>query len=396
MKNSFVPQKLDRARREVARQHPLKSTLPKYEGDQDFVKMLKYWAYMGSEEVEQEANLIPPRRLRQLVEYVSKNIYKLPMRNFATIIRLRASDEIFLRLFALWLDAYDNEEFNRLLRVVARVFIGRADNVFQNSQLIVPIFSEWIGSDNIPLIVGKTCIRYKSEAGGFEKALSTFSVSPESSLGKACIDSFYTFCGREDYIISQDYALERVLRRYNENQIHAFMHNFLAVLVVSDFQKFYVTGKYLLQKYTNAPGTKPFQKFFANYPKELVDKYQRWLNYITIRESFHNNTRDERLIFWSKFVPYMQSAHMEPVSKSLLMKFENYGIVEFTEATMGALYIYEINDFVKRIQPKSRTHNNNEFRSYLYNSPQVERIVHNGNWRRKTEWYLRRNQITKK
>lgn len=396
MKNSFSPQKLNKTLAEVARQHPLKSIPPKYEGDPAFIQMLKYWAYLQGDVVEQEALLIPPRRLRQLVEYVSNNIYKLPMRNFATIIKLRATAEIFSRLFALWLDAYGNEDYNRLLKVVSRVFVGQAENVFQNSQLTIPVFTEWVGSDNTPALVGQTCLRHKASAGNFENALRAYSVSPDSLLGKACLDNFYTFCAREDYVLLKDDDLDRILRRYNEKQIHAFMHNFLAVMVVQDFQRFYRAGKYLMQQYTNAPGTKPFQRFFANYPPELIQKYQRWLNYITIRESFHHNTSDERLIFWSKFVPYMQSAHMESASNSLLMKFEDYGIVEFTESTMGALYVYEIIDFEKRIQPKSRIYANNEFRSYLYNHDYVQRITHQGYWQSRTEWYLKRNRIAKK
>lgn len=395
MKYCFSPQKLNIALAEVSKQHPSKSTPPQYEGDQEFIKMLKYWAYLPIDEVEQEAMMIPPRRVRQLVEYVSSNIYKLPMRNLAHIIRLRADDTIFLRLFSLWLDAYENKDFSRLLKVVSRAFVGRPQNVFHNSQLIIPIFSEWVESDNVPVMVGKTCMRHKVQAGGFENALRAYSVSTESSLGKACIDSFYTFCAKDDYSAICDSDMERVLRRYDEKQIHAFMRNFLSVMDVPDFQKFYLSGKFLLQKYTNSPGTKPFQSFFSTYPSELIEKYQRWLNYITIRDSFHNNTNDVRMIFWNKYVPNMHVAYLERVSEALIMKFDDYGVIEFTEATMGPLYVYEIDDFEKRIVPRSRTHTNQEFRHYLYNNAYIQRIPHQGNWQYRTRRYLQRNQITR-
>ena len=395
MKYCFSPQKLNTVLSEVSKQHPSKSAPPQYEGDQEFIKMLKRWANLPSDEIEQEAMMIPPRRVRQLVEYVCSNIYKLPMRNLAHIIRLRADEAIFLRLFSLWLDAYENKDFSHLLKVVARAFATKSENVFQNSRLIIPIFSEWLESDDVPVMVGKTCMRYKVQAGGFENALRAYSVSTESSLGKACINGFYTFCTKEDYSSIRDSDLERVLRRYDEKQIHAFMQNFLSLMDVPNFEKFYLSGKFLVQKYTNSPETRPFQRFFSAYPSELIEKYQRWLNYINIRDGFHNNTNDVRMIFWNKYVKDMQVSYLERTSGALIMKFYDYGVVEFTEATMGPLYVYEIGDFEKRIIPRSRIHTNQEFRHYLYTNAYIQRIPHQGNWQYRTSRYLQRNQITR-
>ena len=396
MKDFFEPRKLNVAVSEIRKKHPSRSTPPEFKSDQDFAKMVKRWAYMAEEDVAQEAMLIPPRRIKQLVEYMSGNVLNVPLHNLRSIIRLRATEEIFRRLFSLWYDAYDSPDFNTLLYYIMQDYPEYPAAVFQNSKLTSPIFLQWLKSEDIPVAVGKSCIRLKKQMHTFEDAMLALKVSPESVLGKACIDSFYTYCGKDDYFQVSDKELDRIVRRYSLKQIHLFLRNILTVLDVPAFQRFYLTGRYLQWTYTDSSGTKKYQLFFANYPPDLVTKYRHWLDYIVVRDSFSKNPNDPRLIFWSRYVPHSEGAYIEKTSESFIMKFERYCILEFTEKTMGPIYIFEKSTFEKQVQPQTRFQSNTDLRSYLlHRSPYVARVEHRGNWQWKVEQYLMMNRITR-
>ena len=395
MKTNYTPRKLNISLGEISQKHPLRSAPPEYKSDQEFAKMLKRWAYMSEAALKSEAPVIPPRRIRQLIEYIYGNVLNLPLQNLKNIIIMRATEDNFRRMFSLWLDTYYNKEINSMLSGVIQTYPEFIPAVFNGSRLTSDIFSEWLKSENTPVVAGKTCVRLRGQVESFKRALEEYKISPESALGKACIDNYYCYCDKDVYLRTKDPDLQRIVSRYNESQIHLYLRNFLSLLEIQDFKSFYLVGKYLIGKYTDVPGTTRFQRFFNTYPQHLVVKYRRWLDYITIRESFRNNLSDERLIFWSDYVPYTEDIHMEKTSMSLIMKFEQYVIVEFTEQTMGALYVFEKDDFERRIKHRTRTMKNSELRSYMYNSPYVERIVHNGNWTWRTKRYLLRNRITK-
>ncbi len=395
MKSNYTPRKLNISLGEISQKHPLRSAPPEYKSDQEFAKILRRWAYMSEGEIKAEAPIIPPRRIRQLIEYINGNVLGLPLQNLKTIIRMRITEENFRRMFSLWLDTYDNKEINSLLSAIVQDHPEIPPAVFKASRLTSDVFLDVLKSDNIPIAVGKRCVLLRGQVESFKRALQEYKVSPESSLGKACIENYYCYCDKSAYLRTKDQDLKRIVSRYNENQIHLYLRNFLSLLDIQEFKNFYLVGKYLIERHTDVSGTNRFQKFFNAYPQNLVIKYRRWLDYITIRDSFRNNLSDERLIFWSDYVPYTEDIHMAMTSSSLILKFDQYVIVEFTEQTMGALYVYEKADFERRIRHRTRTMKNSELRSYLYNSPYVERIIHNGNWQGRTRRYLMRNRITK-
>ena len=126
------------------------------------------------------------------------------------------------------------------------------------------------------------------------------------------------------------------------------------------------------------------------------DKYHRWLNYILIRESFSKNSNDERLQFWSQYVPYSTDAYRVSASECLVIEFEMYSIIEFTTKTMGPLYIYRKDIFEKFVKKYLKRMNNTELRHSLYNELlqyATERIIHHDNWQYKTSRYLMAHSI---
>ena len=155
-------------------------------------------------------------------------------------------------------------------------------------------------------------------------------------------------------------------------------------------------GSYLRNIYTSDAGTLKYKNFFSGFTPEQELKYHRWLNYILIRESFSKNSNDERLQFWSQYVPYSTDAYRVSASECLVIEFEMYSIIEFTTKTMGPLYIYRKDIFEKFVKKYLKRMNNTELRHSLYNELlqyATERIIHHDNWQYKTSRYLMAHSI---
>lgn len=99
-----------------------------------------------------------------------------------------------------------------------------------------------------------------------------------------------------------------------------------------------------------------------------------------IRESFSNDEKDERIIFWDKYVEYGEFI-INKYSQSVTIAFPRYCVVEFMQKTMGPIYIYKKDYYKASIGPLVVTKSNQQLRQLLYGEkPYMKRITHQGNW----------------
>ena len=397
MKTSYKPSRLPAIAAQVRKEHPTSSEIKNYQLDIGFLNEVRQWAKLPKEGVDGEAITIPIRKVRLLANYVPANSLHLPLLNLTRILFLRANEEIARSLFILWQDYFTNQDLCYLLYRIVQDKPELVKKIVSNTKLENATMMQWFPSKNIPYAVGRECMRWqKSDRIRFSERLMTLGIMPSTRLGQRCIQEYLTFCDRTGYLEISDREMLPTLKKYSPDSIKLFLKNILTELKVEDFQRYYQCGSYLRNTYTSDAGTLKYKNFFSGFTLEQELKYHRWLNYILIRESFSKNSNDERLQFWSQYVPYSTDAYRVSASECLGIEFEMYSIIEFTTKTMGPLYIYRKDIFEKFVKKYLKRMNNTELRHSLYNELlqyATERIIHHDNWQYKTSRYLMAHSI---
>lgn len=397
MKTSYKPSKLPAIAAQVRKEHPTSSEIKNYQLDNSFLDEVRQWAKLPKEDVDGEAITIPIHKVRLLANYVPANSLHLPLLNLTRILFLRANEEIARSLFILWQDYFTNQDLCYLLYRIVQDKPELVKKIVSNTKLENTTMMQWFPSKNIPYAVGRECMRWqKSDRIRFSDRLMTLGIMPSTRLGQLCIQEYLTFCDRTGYLEISDRDMLPALKKYSPDSIKLFLKNILTELKVEDFQRYYQCGSYLRNIYTSDAGTLKYKNFFSGFTPEQELKYHRWLNYILIRESFSKNSNDERLQFWSQYVPYSTDAYRVSASECLVIEFEMYSIIEFTTKTMGPLYIYRKDIFEKFVKKYLKRMNNTELRHSLYNELlqyATERIIHHDNWQYKTSRYLMAHSI---
>lgn len=395
MRSAYVPIGLRQVAGEIRIEHPATSEVLNYEPDQSFLKEVRMWAELPETEVKKTSYGIPKRKIRFLAKYIAKNNLQLSLHNLTQIVYYRADSDIVKLLFLLWQDSYTNFDLSYLLYRLVRDTDYAGKRLCNESKVTKEILLRWFSSKDIPYDVGKSCIQLNNmQKCTLLDCLISCHISSSSTLGRTCIANFLTFCGRDEYLAFSDEALLREIKVLSDSMVVLFLKNFLIELEVEDFQVYYKCGFFLETQYTGRVGSGKYCGFFAGFPDELKQKYQKWMTYIVIRESFGDY--DERLAFWNRYVPYSQKAYQVDYSQSLVIEFAAYCIIEFTVSTMGPIYIYKKEDFYTAIRPLLRKSTNQELRHELYHDFAylfVARIVHRGDWRSETAYYLKARKI---
>ena len=396
MRTEFVPRGLLAAKEKIKKQHPGMDEVTAYQADEEFLNQIRMWSQMDKDSVETEASVISMHHVKKLARYLPENVLQVPARNLTRIILLRATKEIVQLLFVQWQDFYENKDLCFLLYRIMKEKEGLAENIFSGFQLSADMLMKWLKSADISYAVGNDCAVLNESRRSFPDRMRARHISPNSRLGRSCSERFLTFCTREDYLDYNDQDMKFVLVKYTEQSIRLFLKNILEKLEVRDFQAYYFCGNLLRDQYTGPVNSERYKKFFRDFSEAQELKYKRWQNYILVKDSFTANSGDERLQFWSQYVPYSVNAYRNGISESLVIEFECYSVVEFTTETMGPLYIYQKNIFNKYIRSSLKKNNNQELRHTLYNELKrycVERIVHSDGWQIKTSRYLTTHSI---
>lgn len=85
---------------------------------------------------------------------------------------------------------------------------------------------------------------------------------------------------------------------------------------------------------TGECGTEKSKRYFSEFSNIQVEKYRIWQNLIKICESFSEDEKDERIVFWDRYAEYGEFI-INKYSQSVTIAFPRYCIVEFMQKTMG-------------------------------------------------------------
>jgi hypothetical protein len=395
MKLYCKPVKLEATLVDVRKIHQRIGNQQEVQLDQKFYDKLRYWAGLPEEQVEAVASIVPKYQLLKIASYIGTNSLQLNLDNLLDILYLRMDKDVFGRLFNVWQDCFEDAAIKKLLSGTVNGKRSIVDEFLNNSQMTVAQLRQWLQEPAVVVAVGKTVKMRRQGGKSFSEALKEFSIYEQSLLGKRCAQEFYTFCDRMDYLACKDIDLYNILKTYKGKTVHNFLRNILNECHITDFQKFWWCGTYIRDYYTSTPDTQKFDDFFLNYSSGQIDKYKKWLSYIAVFDFFGQDRNDARLLFWQKYLPYTTDIpYMVGYSECFIMRFEYYTVLEFTEKTQGPLYVYENQDFEKRIKPQTVSCTNNELRSNLYHSLNINRIVHTPDvWEKKTARYLTSHRI---
>jgi hypothetical protein len=367
--------------------------------DEDFLEKVRYWAGMEEGEVESEAFTISFRNILRLSDYIGSNQLHLSCQNLIQMVCLRAEKRVMKRLLMRWPDLFESREYSEMVKSIAGEHSELVEEELKNTKLTREVLLSWLNEEHISGAVGKTTIERSRKSGrSLQEELSSLRIPPDSKLGKRCLEEFYLYCQREDYLKISDSELYRILARWQLPVIRAFLKNILEVSETTDFQRLYKCGVYLRDAFTGTTNSPQCHSFFTGFSDKLILRYNCWLGYLTIVEGFGQDTNDNRLKFWKDYVPNCTQVYIQKFSEALIMYYAHYCIVEFTTKTKGPIYIYERTYFEQSIEPLTRKLKNSNLRKELFRQVEVfpksaKRISHNSGWEYKVRDYLRRYNI---
>ena len=392
MKTSYQPSRLIKAAAEIRKAHPNQAEIAGYQPDEAFLVRVRAWAQLSKAQAEEGAFLIPARDIRMLAKYIPENTLHLPLQRLCQMVALRANTGILRLLYLLWLDFFANRELCGLLCRITKEHPDQASQLVEPYPVSREEVLQWFASDDIPGTVGRTCMNLQQKKRlPFPERLQSVGVAPSSRLGQKCIEAFLTYCRREDYLALSDAELVRQIQHLPAEYMGAFLRKLLSVLETADFQRYERCGTFVRDKVDTVGGRLKYKINLSQLPPEHRRKYTRWMGYLELKESFAKDGSDERLVFWSRYVPYSVDVHRFRSSEALAIVFEHYYVIEFTLETMGALYVFDRGLFEEKFLLCTR-YSNAEFRSVLYQNRDqaIERIIHHGDWQFRTRALLTR------
>lgn len=389
----FLPRRLIIVKEEIANIHNLKNnkTYEPY-SDDDLQILIRRITGTSKRNLKTLIYTLTKREALLVIGYLPSNIFHVKMNNVLQVYKERTDLEGARILFSEWQNAYSNQELND--------FLCKEDNIVEAFSAVlsenhcpVNTFKEMLESESIPVWYGKYCVEmgenYGEEIGERIKYLG---IKEASQLYKDIIYLFYTYCERIDYIRAGVYVLLKEAEQYvhDDKAIKQFLLNFLQKLSLSDLSSFNPLAE-LLERLTGSNETEKQKRFFYQYPENVWDKYKEWLNRAHIFKYFGD---DERSRFWSNY--HFESVVHIKHSNSVVLKTENYYIVEFLGRATGPMYSYSNSVYETTIRYWMPNNSNSTLRSILYENRDKahKRLVHNTNWQSDFDWYLRSNNIT--
>lgn len=383
VKIDYEPHRLHSTVKQVQKQHPSIAELTKGECSTDVKDFIYRVCSLSEKELNIEKIYLPYRRYIQIATYLtSGNYYDLNHDNLLYLLKESLDDRMFMILFRGWQHLYRNMLFQHVFLRIVKENVIIVNEALKNDRMspMEQYLSRWIASKDPPYQIGVDCLRINArQSGTLEKRLQSVQINPESVLGRECREKFYTFCKREDYLRISAYELGNIVRSYKEQTQKSFLSNFLLEMQRDDLKAYFDLGKFFLRQ-TGECGTEKCRLYFSGFTNLQVEKYRIWQNLIKIRESFSDDEKDERIVFWDRYVEYGEF-RINKFSQSITILFPHYCVVEFMQKTMGPIYMYRKEFYRASIGPLVVTKTNQQLRQMLlHDKPYLRRITHQGDW----------------
>lgn len=406
MRFNFKPTKLIKAKNEIIEIHSNIGEPKEFEIDLDFMNLIKYLAGIKYEDLKKEALVRTRKEMELIAEYLPHNYYNVDLNNIFHIFLLRCNKKLSKLLFFEWQNAYSNFEFIdyfQMLILQNKDFKELVNECHLTEEKILYIIKQ----ENIPIAFGKEAVSlHQFTNKTLIEKLEYIGVRKNSKLCLKCMDLFYTYCHKEDYLKIKGADLYIIVKEYGQDEKRLFLINFLECLSLVDLRNYFKLAELFLI-ITGEKNTAQFDLYFKNFNIILLRKYIDWINMYKINNIFGS---DERSKFWERY-------HYEYVTKydysnSVVLEFDKYVAVEFLGQGMGPLYIYRKDYFNKYVRDSFtlRKYDNNLLRNYLYHNTSYEknekyirsvtgtRLVHlpNPGWQSNFDSVLVNNGITKR
>lgn len=380
MKIDYEPHQLQK---EVQKKHPLIGELASEKNTTDVESFIRRICSLTTKELNIEKLYLPYRRYIQMAIYLtSGNYYSLNHSNLVVLLSENFDEQIFEILFHGWQHLYGDSLFqNVFLQLIRKnaIVVNKAlknDCLFPMERYLL----KWVVCHDPAYQIGADCLKVSDKrTETIDTKLQAIGIDLESILGRECVEKFYTFCKRADYIKVSISDLGKIVQNYTEQLQKSFLSNFLSETQRNDFKSYYELGKFFLRQ-TGECGTEKSKRYFLEFSNIQVEKYRIWQNLIKIRESFSEDEKDERIVFWDRYAEYGEFV-INKFSQSVTISFPRYCIVEFMQKTMGPIYMYEKSFYKASIGPLVVTKSNQQLRQLLlHDKPYLRRITHQGDW----------------
>ncbi|MDD7403450.1 MAG: hypothetical protein PUH02_05840 [bacterium] len=337
MKIDYEPHRLHLAVKEVQKTHPLIGELASGKSATDTENFIRRICSLTTKELNVEKLYLPYRRYIQMAIYLaSGNYYSLNHSNLIILLSETFDERIFRILFHGWQHLYDDSLFQNIFLQLLRKNTAAVNNALKNDYLfpMEQYLLKWIVCHDPAYQIGADCLKASDKRTEiFDTKLHAIGIDLESALGRKCIEEFYTFCNRVDYLKVSILELGKIVQNYTEQLQKSFLSNFLSEMQRDDFKGYYELGKFFLRQ-TGECGTEKSKRYFSEFSNIQVEKYRIWQNLIKIRESFSEDEKDERIVFWDRYAEYGEFI-INKYSQSVTIAFPRYCIVEFMQKTMG-------------------------------------------------------------
>ena len=392
----FIPKRLIRARESIALIHRHTEEPTPISMDDELRKLIISLVSLEKYQVKARAYTLTKEEMDLVAGYIPHNYYNVELANLCKIFSIRTSDRLCTILFNQWQEAYNNVSCNAFLRELLD-YDEHFIVLIQKNNMEEAFFKDILQDSNIAYRFGKEAlIKPASTATGKTLAdrMAFWGIREDSKLYSDCSFLFYTYCGREDYLVASKIALLNYVKQYEKKGIETlqgFLRNFLLKMWLKDLLLFKDIAMFLQSIIgDNRNNRKKFDAFFENFDPILVRKYINWINLFKIEEYFGS---DERSAFWKKYK--FESVRKYSYSNAVVMEFECYYAVEFLGKAMGPIYIYSKGNFEEKIIKKFWSYNNQQLRKELYhNSVWFYRKEHLGYWQGEVHRHLINNNIT--
>lgn len=336
----------------------------------------------------------------RIAGYLPFNYFNVNMRNLFRIFVTRSNIGACRILYKYWQNSYENEDCNEFIQLLLR-----NDTEFQRCIKENHLDLEWmediIQHQNIVGGFGAK-IRYYpfDERKNLEEKFEYFGIKDDSKLYRDCIDAFYVYCEKNDYMEADREILLETVKKYQKRNLpllKSFLSNFLNKLELEELADFQDVSRYLNTIFGDDPWKKgSYKSFFKDISGSLIEKYMDWINICRIEQYFGNDDRSE---FWKQY-RFLKVQRFDK-SNAVVMIFKEYVAVEFLGKAAGPIYFYPKDYYETTLKFVFPVFENSQMPRYLYNQtkydPKKDRFEHMGeNWKNKVANYIITHHITRK
>lgn len=399
MEFSFFPKRLKAVQREVSVLHKNIDESVKISADDELEHLIRSLTELDNDnDLAWKANMLTNQEVYRIAAYLPYNYFHVNMRNLFCIFIVRSGKRLFQILYNQWQNSYDNESCNEFIHSLLKnnedfreyvkekhLNVDRLADIFYDQNIVIGFGSEVTGY-------------YFKEKRTLAEKFEYFGIHSDSKLYKDCLDVFYTFCGKEDYLEADKNEILNIVKKYELRQqplLKIFLKNFLGKLNLQELADFQDLARYFEAVIGDSKNLKAdYKYFFKDLPEDVVAKYMDWINRCKIEKYFGD---DERSNFWKQY-RFEQVKKFEK-SNAVVMKFGEYIAVEFLGERNGPIYFYPRMYFEKKLEGQFLLLENIPMRKYLLHESQYkeeDRKEHRGYWEYNVENYIIKHHITRK